>query len=60
MPSCYYAPNPLYTSEAPAAKFQGVVVVEGIIALDEKIKDPRIVKSPGMGMDESVLTTLKR
>jgi TonB family protein len=59
-PSCYYMPKPPYTKEAKAAKVEGVVIVEGVITLDGKIEQIRIVKSPGMGLPESVLKTMKK
>jgi len=60
MPSCYYMPNPPATQEARAAKFAGIVLAEGIIMPDGKIQSVRIVKSPGLGLDQSVLSTLKK
>jgi protein TonB len=59
IPSCYHTPSPPYTQEARAAKFEGIVLVEGIIMPDGKIQSVRIVKSPGLGLEGSVLSTLK-
>ena len=58
-PSCSYTPNPPYTKEARDAKFQGVVRVEAIVMPDGSVTNIRIMKSPGMGLDESILETLK-
>jgi protein TonB len=52
-------PNPPYTEEARAAKFEGVVIADGIIMPDGKIQSVRIVKSPGLGLERSVLSTMK-
>jgi periplasmic protein TonB len=60
MPSCYYMPNPPYTKEARAAKFQGIVRVEGTVMLDGKIRNLRILKTPGLGLDEPVQKTLMK
>lgn len=60
IPSCYYMPHPPYTKEAKTAKFQGVVLAEGVVMLDGRITNTRILKSPGMGLDESVLSTMKK
>jgi periplasmic protein TonB len=60
IPSCYYMPHPPYTKEARDAKFQGTVLVQGIVTFDERLTSLRIVKSPGLGLSESVLTTLKK
>jgi outer membrane biosynthesis protein TonB len=52
-PSCSYSPNPPYTKQARDAKFQGVVPVELIVMPDGSLTNIRIVKSRGMGIDES-------
>jgi len=59
IPLCYYMPHPPYTAEARAAKFQGLVLVEVVVSLDERITNARILKSPGLGLNESVLKTLE-
>jgi len=59
-PSCQYMPPPPYTKEARKAKYEGIAVVEAIIELDGRLSNMRIVKSPGLGLDESVLQTLKK
>jgi TonB family protein len=59
MPSCYFRPDPPYTKEAKDAKFQGTIVVQGVVMIDERVTNLRILKSPGLGIDESILTTLK-
>ena len=57
-PSCYYMPNPHYTKEARAAKLQGMVFAEGLVTLEGRITNVRILRSLGMGLDESVEKTL--
>lgn len=57
---CTYVPQPPYTKEAKAAKFEGNVLVEGIVNLDGKITNLRVLKSPGLGLDESVIETLRK
>jgi TonB family protein len=66
-PSCFYTPWPQYTDEAKAAKYEGKVVLEGIIMTDGTVRNLRIVKWTGLypskstyGLDQSVLTTMKR
>ena len=51
-------PSPPYTKEARAAKFEGNVPVEGVV--DGRITNVRVLKSPGLGLDESVINTLKK
>ena len=58
-PACFYTPHPPYPEEARAASFHGHVIVEGTVTLEGKIENIRIDKSPGLGLDESVLNTLK-
>lgn len=60
LPSCPKMPTPHYTKEARAAKFVGSVLVEGVINVDGTVSNVRIVKSPGLGLDEAVLKTLKK
>jgi protein TonB len=59
MPSCFYMPNPPYSEEARKAKYSGVVLVEAIVNLDGHLSNLRLIKSPGLGLDENTLTTLK-
>jgi TonB family protein len=59
-PSCPKMPTPHYTKEARAAKFGKSVLVEGVINVDGTVSNVRILKSPGLGLDEAVLKTLKK
>ncbi|GAC1670269.1 MAG: hypothetical protein PVS2B2_00650 [Candidatus Acidiferrum sp.] len=59
LPSCYYQPEPPYSEEARKAKYQGVVMVEAVVSLDGRLSNVRIVKSPGLGLDENTITTVK-
>jgi TonB family protein len=59
MPSCYYMPNPPYSDEARKAKYSGTVLVEAIVSVDGRVINPRVVKSPGLGLDESTVNTLR-
>src|SRR5260370_41506901 len=60
LPSCYYAPLPPHTVEAMKAKFIGTVRVEATFTVEGKIENIRILKSPGLGLDESIVQTLKK
>lgn len=60
LPSCYYLPSPPITAEAVAAKFAGTVNIEGTVTVKGKIENIRILKSPGLGLDESIVETLKK
>jgi len=59
MPKCTYMPSPHYTKEAKKAKVKGVVLVEGVVGLDGRITNLRVLKALGYGLDESALKTLK-
>jgi len=60
LPVCTYMPHPPYTKEARAAKFEGNILVEGTVGLNGRITNMRVLKSPGLGLDESVIETLKK
>jgi TonB family protein len=55
-PTCRGLP---YTKEAKKAKVKGIVLVQGVIGLDGRITNLRVVKALGYGLDESALKTLK-
>jgi TonB family protein len=42
-----------------AAKFEGVIIAEGLVKTDGKVTSIRVVKSPGLGLDESVIRRMK-
>jgi protein TonB len=58
-PSCFYMPNPPYSDEARKAKYSGTVLVEAIVTVDGHVTRPRVVKSPGLGLDEATINTLR-
>lgn len=58
-PSCFYMPNPPYSEEARKAKYSGVVLVDAVVTLDGRVTEPRVIKSPGLGLDETTVTTMK-
>lgn len=59
LPSCFYMPNPPYSEEARKAKYSGTVLVEAIVTLDGKLTNLRVLKSPGLGLDDNTIQTLK-
>jgi TonB family protein len=60
MPACTYMPNPPYTQDAKDSKIEGSVLVSGIVGLDGKITNMRVIKALGHGLDESALDALKK
>lgn len=59
MPTCFYAPDPQYSDEARKAKYQGIVVLEGVITLDGRVTQIRVVKSPGLGLGEKAVEAVR-
>jgi TonB family protein len=59
MPTCFYMPNPPYSDAARTAKLSGTILVEGIVTTDGKVTSPRIIKGLPLGLNESILDTLK-
>jgi len=60
LPVCIYTPAPPMTKEAKAAKFHGTVLAGAIVELDGRLTNIRVLKGPGLGLDESVINTLKK
>ena len=59
VPVCFYAPTPEYSDEARKVKYQGAVVVEGVIGIEGKVTNIRIIKGVGMGLDENAVAAVK-
>jgi TonB family protein len=36
-----------------------VVLVEAVITVDGRVTNPRVIKSPGLGLDESTTNTMR-
>ena len=51
-PRPIFTPEPEFSEEARKAKYQGVVVMEIIVGADGRVRDPKGVRSLGMGLDE--------
>lgn len=60
MPSCRSIPAPPYSKQAKAAKYEGRVLAQGEVTVDGKIENIVILKGPDMGLEESVIKTLKK
>src|SRR6202040_564646 len=58
-PSCFYMPGPPYSDDARKAKYSGTVLVEAVVTVDGKLTNPRVIKSPGLGLDETTVNTLR-
>jgi protein TonB len=58
-PACFYSPQPPYTDEARQAKYSGTVLVDAIVTADGRVSPTRVLKNPGLGLEDSVIKTLK-
>ena len=56
--ACLYCPEPPYTEEARKSKLQGQMVLQVLVGEDGKAKQVRILRSLGMGLDESAERTV--
>ena len=59
-PRVIYDPDPEYSPEARAARFQGTVVLLAIIGPDGRPRELRVAQSVGMGLDEKALEAVRK
>ena len=52
--------RPVYTAEAARAKIEGVVTIEGIIGIDGKLREMRVVKGLDSGLDANALAAAEQ
>ena len=53
-----YSPEPAYSEEARKAKFSGIVTMWVVVDALGNVRNPRIIKPLGMGLDEEALKTV--
>lgn len=58
-PACYYSPNPPISAEASEAHYRGTVSAQGTVSKDGSVQEIKILRSPGLGIDEVVTATMK-
>src|SRR5207249_346811 len=58
-PGCIYCPNPDYSDEARKAKYQGRVLLDVIVTADGRVIEPRVLKGPGLGLEEKAISAVK-
>jgi protein TonB len=56
---CVYCPHPDYSDEARKAKYAGEVLVEVTVLPNGKATNIRVIKSPGMGLDEKAIEAVR-
>jgi TonB family protein len=59
-PRVLYDPDPEYSNEARATKFQGSVILALIVGPDGKPHDMRVQQSAGMGLDEKAMEAVNQ
>lgn len=57
-PRLIYAPDPEFSEEARKAKYQGSVVIWAVEGADGRVRDVRVRRSLGMGLDEKAVEAI--
>lgn len=58
-PVCIYCPEPEYSEEARKARHQGVVVLWAVVDEDGRVRNARVQKTLGLGLDEAALRAVQ-
>ena len=58
-PTVLFKIDPIYSEEARKAQYQGTVVLEAIVRKDGSVEIIRVVRSLGLGLDESAMKALR-
>ena len=59
-PRLVYGPDPEFSEEARRAKYQGTVVLLVIVGSDGRIRDVRVQRSLGLGLDEKAVGAIRQ
>jgi len=59
-PRALFAPDPEYSEEARKAKYQGTVILWVVVGPDGRVKDMRVQRSLGLGLDEKAMEAVKQ
>jgi len=59
-PHALYDPDPEYSDEARKAKYQGNVVLSVIVDATGHVRDIRVARSVGMGLDEKAIEAVQK
>jgi TonB family protein len=58
-PRAIYAPDPDYSEEARRAKYQGAVTLWVVVGPDGRVRDAKVSRALGMGLDEKALAAVR-
>lgn len=59
-PMIIYKVEPEYSEEARKAKFQGTVIISAIVDVDGILKDIKVVRALGLGLDEKAIEAIQK
>lgn len=59
-PRVLYSPDPEYSEEARRAKYQGSVVLWIVVGPDGGVRDVRVVRTLGLGLDEKAIEAVRK
>ncbi len=59
-PQLIYRVEPEYTEAARKAKYQGTVVLYAVVGPDGRVRDLRVVRALGLGLDEKALDAVRQ
>jgi TonB family protein len=59
-PRVLYSPDPEYSDEARKAKYQGSVVLWIIVGADGRVRDVRVQRTLGLGLDEKAIEAVRK
>jgi protein TonB len=59
-PRVLYDPEPEYSEEARKAKYQGTVVLWVIVGPDGRVRDIRVARGLGLGLDEKAIEAVRQ
>jgi TonB family protein len=55
-----YGPEPEYSEEARKAKYQGTVVLNGVVDPSGRTRDLKVIRSLGLGLDEKAIEAVEK
>jgi len=58
-PVCIYCPQPEYSEEARKVRYQGKVGLWAVVDADGRVREVRVTRSAGMGLDEQAMATVQ-
>jgi TonB family protein len=60
VPVCVYCPNPSYTDQARAAKFNGSVILQVVVTAEGRVENISVVRKAGYGLEQNAIETVRK